>query len=157
MPGADANAWAMRGASTEDLAALLPLVRAYHAFEGIELEEETRRRAVEGLLADRQLGGVWLTEDGSGAFGYIAICYGYSIELGGRDAFVDELFLRPSHRGRGIGRAVIGRVAAEAAAAGVLALHLEVSRDNERAKRLYGAAGFTSRERFHLMSLSLPS
>lgn len=146
----------LRPATPEDTGTLLPLMRAYHEFEGIEATDAERRATIEPLLAEQEnLGRVWLIETSGVTAGYIALCYGYSIEFGGRDAFVDEFFIVEAERGRGLGRRALEQVKREAARAGVRALHLEVARGNTAAKRFYGKAGFQSRERFHLMSCRL--
>ena len=98
------------------------------------------------------MGRIWLICSESQPVGYIAICIGYSIEFAGRDAFIDEMFIVPEQRAKGIGKAALGLVKSEAASLGIRALHLEVARTNERAKRLYASAGFVARERFFLMS-----
>ncbi|HEX7036974.1 MAG TPA: GNAT family N-acetyltransferase [Pseudomonadales bacterium] len=140
-------------AGPADEAALLPLVRAYHAFEEVELTDAQRRRALGPLLApDSSFGRIWLVRSAGRTVGYAALCFGYSIEFAGRDAFLDELFIEEAARGRGIGRAVLELVQQQCAALGIGALHLEVARDNVRARRLYEALGFDGRERFHLMS-----
>lgn len=135
---------------------LLPLVRAYHDFEDIDLGDPERRQAIVPLLQPASpLGRVWLIDRGASTVGYLAVCYGYSIEFAGRDGFVDELYIVPAARGLGIGRAVLEYVAEEERRAGVRALHLEVASENERARRLYRKAGFAGREQFHLMSRRL--
>ena len=146
----------LRLASIDDSGALLPLMRAYHEFEGIDATDPERLATIEPLLAGPDnFGQVWLIETAAGTVGYIALCYGYSIEFGGRDAFVDEFFIVEAERGRGLGRRALEQVRAEAAKAGVKALHLEVARANTMAKNFYEKVGFQSRERFHLMSCRL--
>jgi len=139
-------------ATENTFAQLLPWVRAYHEFESIELDDETREIVLRPLLGESPLGRVWLVFIAGEVVGYVAICFGYSIEFAGRDAFVDEMFIAEAHRGKGIGREVLSRVRAEASALGVRALHLEVARTNTRAQKVYAAAGFRARERFVLMS-----
>lgn len=137
------------------LEALLPYVAEYHAFEGIDMSGEARRGAVGRLLADPRLGEILaIAEDGPWV-GYIALTYGYSIEFQGRDAFIDELFIRAPFRGRGLGPRVLEAVKARAAAAGIGALHLEVDRTNHTARAVYGRLGFEARDRFSLMSVRL--
>jgi ribosomal protein S18 acetylase RimI-like enzyme len=50
---------------------------------------------------------------------------------------------------------VLEQVKAEARVLGIAALHLEVARDNARARQLYEKWGFGAREQFTLMSCSL--
>jgi ribosomal protein S18 acetylase RimI-like enzyme len=143
-------------AGAAQLAALLPLVRGYHEFERVTMSDAERAAALAPLLEPgSSLGRVWLVRQGDEVVGYAALTFGYSIEFRGRDAFVDELFLVAQARGRGIGSAVLDRVKAHAAALGLVALHLEVARDNLQARRLYERWGFAAREQFHMMSCCL--
>ncbi len=143
-------------ATQNDLQDLLNLVRAYHAFENIERSDEERTQALLPLLSDNaREGGVWLVHESGQAIGYIALCFGYSIELGGRDAFIDELFVAESHRGHGIGSAVLDAIKEIARESGIRALHLEVARNNARARSIYATKGFESRDKYHLMTRML--
>lgn len=143
-------------AAESDLGVLLPLVAAYHAFEQVDMTDAQRAAALAPLLRPQAPEGrVWLVRRRGEAVGYVAVCFGYSIEFRGRDAFLDELYIAEPFRGQGIGRAVVEQTKRLAAALGLRALHLEVTRDNERARKLYGSLGFEARTRFHLMSCSL--
>jgi ribosomal protein S18 acetylase RimI-like enzyme len=142
-------------AGPDDLERLLPLVAAYHAFEGIETDEAFRRRALVPLLAGTDLGAVWLIGPRDAPVGYIATGLGWSIELGGADAFIDELYLIPEARGQGLGEAALEHLSRELAARGVVALHLEVARENGGAQRFYARKGFQARERYFLMTRKL--
>ena len=139
-------------AGPDDVDALLPLVRAYHEFEHTHLSDAERAKALRPLLADESLGKIWLVCVDRRVVGYIALCWGYSIEFVGKDAFVDEFFIEEEWRGQGVGGAVLGQVCQYAAQLGVKALHLEVARDNQRARSVYEAQGFESRHQFHMMS-----
>jgi len=129
------------------------LVSEYHRLEGIASTPEARTGAVTDLLADHRLGCIWLVRTADSLVGYVAVCFGYSIEFGGRDAFIDEFYIRPEFRGRGIGTTALAMVCEKARKDGIAAVHLEVGQDNARAKSLYARAGFVSRDRFHLMTL----
>ncbi|MGF1642035.1 MAG: GNAT family N-acetyltransferase [Thiotrichales bacterium] len=97
----------------------------------------------------------WLICLGQRPIGYVVLDFGYTIEFGGRDAFIDELFLEEARRGFGYGRAALEVLVSEAAALGIKALHLEVAHSNEPARRLYRTLGFDDRTRFSLMSKRL--
>jgi len=142
----------LRVATPSDLSQLTGLIRAYHEFEGISSNSARVRSAVSPLLGNSELGRVWLINSAEHLAGYLAICFGYSIELGGRDAFVDEMYVSEPYRGQGIAARALRLVQAEAMRLGVVALHLEVSRGNEIAQRLYRKAGFVGREQYFLMS-----
>ena len=145
----------LRIAGVEDLDELIPFVRAYHEFEQVEQTDLERADTLRTLLADHSLGLVWLILAEGRVVGYIAICFGYSIEFMGKDAFVDEFFIHEAWRHRGIGQATLRVVNQQVVGMGVKALHLEVARDNPRAKAVYRALGFDDREQFQMMSIEL--
>ncbi|SHJ88706.1 GNAT family N-acetyltransferase [Halomonas caseinilytica] len=142
-------------AEPHHLDAVLELVRAFHAEEGVTLEEERRSEAVNTLLNARHYGYIFLIYAEEGLIGYLVVCFGYSIEFAGRDAFIDELYVIPEARGRGAGRAALTELSQTMQENGVVALHLEVERSNDRARCLYREIGFTPRDNYGLMSLSL--
>ena len=142
----------IRLARPEDLATLLPLVAAFHAEEGIESSEDQQRAAVGPLLEGIPYGAVYLIGPARAPVGYIIVTFSWSVEFGGMDGFVDELFIRPAVRGRGIASEVLIALPRTLAEAGIRALHLEVDRDNEPAQRLYTRARFQPRDRYMLMS-----
>ena len=145
----------LKPATDKDLNQLLPLVRAYHEFENVSQTDADRAATLRPLLLDESLGRIWLVSVDDRLIGYIALCFGYSIEFKGKDAFVDEFFIEPQWRGQGIGGLVLSAICEQAAALGVKGLHLEVARNNHRARALYAAHGFDSREQFHMMSRTL--
>jgi ribosomal protein S18 acetylase RimI-like enzyme len=145
----------LRQADTDRLEELEPLVAAYHEFEAIPSDQATRRAALCQLLGDSRLGAIWLVYEDDELAGYIALCRGFSIEFSGFDAFIDEFFLLPEFRGRGIGKRVLEEISEEAQRLDINALHLEVARDNAPARRLYRGAGFEAREKYVLMSRML--
>ena len=142
-------------ADRTDLDRLLPFVRDYHAFEEIQRSDDERRASLAPLLGENPLGRIWLIMEADELVGYIALCFGYSIEFGGRDAFVDEFFLSEGARGRGLGSRVLAAIRQTATELGIVALHLEVARSNSKARRFYETLGFTARDRYHLMSCRL--
>mmetsp|Transcript_6985 Transcript_6985/g.11259 ORF Transcript_6985/g.11259 Transcript_6985/m.11259 type:complete len:110 (-) Transcript_6985:2382-2711(-) len=87
--------------------------------------------------------------------GYIVVTFGWSVEFGGMDGFVDELYVRPGVRGRGIASEVLISLPRALAGAGLKALHLEVGAANENAARIYSRAGFRLRDGYHLMTRML--
>lgn len=145
---------ALRQVRPDELAQLTRLVEDYHAFEEIPPNPATPE-ILRPLLTGDTLGRVWFVEEDGAVIGYVALCFGYSIEFGGRDAFVDEVFIEAAHRGRGLGKAALEALREEARRMGIVALHLEVGKENPRARRLYEGVGFRVRARYDLMTLPL--
>jgi ribosomal protein S18 acetylase RimI-like enzyme len=130
-----------------DLGALLPLVEAFQREAGYATGDAALRDTLARLLREESAGRVLIAREGARAVGYAALCFGYSIEFRGRDAFVDELYVVPEARGGGLGRALLRALEAEARASGVHQLHLEVEQHNAAARRLYLAESFAANGR----------
>ena len=121
-------------------------------FDGLDYVEATAAKALQQLICSEQLGRIWLILLDGTAIGYTALTFGFSLEMGGRDAFIDELFLIEAARGKGIGKRVMHFLKTEAQKSGIQALHLVVNRHNEPAQRLYKMSGFQARQNFFLMT-----
>jgi diamine N-acetyltransferase len=135
-----------RLAADSDAAALLKFMKAYYAFDGHGFDEQKASVALTTLLRDPNLGRVWLILDSEVPVGYVVICFSYSLEWLGRDAFVDEFYLLPEYRGHGWGRRTMAFVEDAARSLNVRALHLEVVRQNAAALQVYRKLGFKDRE-----------
>ncbi|MEB3338525.1 MAG: GNAT family N-acetyltransferase [Leptolyngbyaceae bacterium] len=145
----------LQSASMADWEILLQLVQEFHQLEGVSLSEQQRATALKILIENVELGGIWLICCNSQIVGYIALCTGYSIEFSGKDAFIDEFYIRSDYRGKGLGRQALNQIKLLAKAQGLQALHLEVERSHFKAQRLYAQANFEVREKYVLMSVKL--
>jgi len=135
-----------RLAVESDADTLLEFMQAYYAFDGHGFDRNKARVALARLLRDGNLGLAWLILDGETPVGYVVLCFGYSLEWLGRDAFVDEFYLREEYRGHGWGRKTMAFVEDAARAAGIRAVHLEVVRQNTAALQIYTKMGFQERK-----------
>lgn len=125
--------------------ALIALFRACHDEDGQVLSvrfEAAVREIAQAQAQAEPLARAWFIRHGGKSVGYVVVTVGYSVEYGGRDGFIDDVYLIPEARGRGWGRQVIDFAVAEAARLGIRTLHLEVELNNDRAHALYQSAGF---------------
>lgn len=139
----------------DHLEKLLSLVASFHAEEGIASSEEDRRAGVSPLLDGIPHGCVYLIGPPRAPIGYIVITFGWSVEFGGLDAIIDELYIRPGVRGRGIASEALIALPRALASGGLRAIHLEVDKTNEKALKLYRRAGFAVRDNYLFMSKRL--
>lgn len=95
------------------------------------------RAFAEMMRSDTYLEGFFLC-DGERAGGYALLQKCYSREAGGMCLWIDEIYLRPAFRGRGLAREFF----AFAQTLGAARLRLEVEPDNVRAIALYRALGY---------------
>ena len=142
-------------AGAEHFDRLDPLVAAFHAEEGITLSAEARAAGIKPLLDGIPHGAAYLIGPPRAPIGYVIVTFGWSVEFGGMDGFVDEIFVRPGVRGRGVAGEVLLSLPRALASAGLKALHQEVAADNEVAQRLYARCGFSLRKGYHLMTRHL--
>ncbi len=131
----------LRFATLEDLEELMPRTRALNDHEGIDISDERLRAALRTLLASPELGGAWVIARDEHMVGYAIVTYGFDLEFDGRDAYLTELWVDPSHRGGGSATAALELLTCELAARGVHAVHLQVRPENP-AMRLYERQGF---------------
>ena len=131
-----------RVAKASDAELLLDFMQAYYAFDGHGYDREKARAALIALLQNSDFGCAWFILDGDSPVAYAVLCFGYSLEWLGRDAFVDEFYLREDYRGRGWGRAAMAFIGNEARRVGIRVLHLEVVQQNAKALELYRGLGF---------------
>ncbi|MEL7256525.1 MAG: GNAT family N-acetyltransferase [Pseudomonadota bacterium] len=142
-------------AKMDDLDRVLPLVAAFHAEEGVEQDDATRRAALVPLLEGSPHGCVYLAGPTRAPIGYVIVTFGWSVEFGGLDGFLDEIYIRPGVRGRGIGSEILISLPKTLAAAGMKAIHLEVNKDNAQARSVYEKMHFSPREKYMLMTRKL--
>jgi len=84
--------------------------------------------------------------DVDGPAGYSFLVPFWSNELGGLALVIDELFVAATHRSRGAASALLSRlIEGSPWSAGCVALLLETTPDNHRARRLYERHGFAGK------------
>ena len=130
-------------------------MRAYYLEDGHAFRDDRQLPALAALAGDEPFGRAWLVELGGRPVGYAVLSWAFSVEAGGREACVDELYLVPEARNRGFGSRVLALLEYEARALGVRRVFLEVERKN-RAIGLYRRAGYVDHGRFLMSKLLDP-
>lgn len=128
----------VRLAQPADADALVQLVREYCIEDHHEFREARVRSALSHLLEDDSFGLVWVI--GDPLAGYAVVTWGYSLESGGRDALLDEVYVR--ERGRGTGARLLRAAIDDAIARGMKRMFLETEAGNRGARRFYTRLGF---------------
>ena len=124
--------------------AVVALIDAYAADpmgNGKPLSDETRRALIPGL---RQLSTtmIFLAYQEGRAVG-IAVCFtGFSTFAARPLVNIHDLAVLPGHRGCGVVRRLMESVEQKARDLGYCKITLEVAENNEKARRMYRAAGF---------------
>jgi ribosomal protein S18 acetylase RimI-like enzyme len=139
---------AFKIAQRDDAERLLEFMREFYEHDRISFDEGVARAALDGIINDGSRGRVWLINLGGEPIGYAVLTLGYSLEFHGRDAFLDELYIREAHRGRGAGKQMLMVAEKACGELGASALHLEVGRENIRAQAFYRKVGFQDHDRY---------
>lgn len=132
----------LRRAVPADVDVLLPLIEEFYALDRHEFDPAALQACIAPLLIDDTAGQVWLIISDTGAVaGYAVLTWGYSLESGGREGLVDELFVR--ERSTGLGGRAFDELIEQARRAGCRVLFLETEAHNDRVRPFYARHGLT--------------
>ena len=130
-------------AQPADVPQLVELLGILFAQEAeLSPDPEKQRRALEIILSDASRARLYVARDGNTIVAMAALHFTTSTAEGGRVAWFEDCIVRPEHRRKGIGKALLEHVVAQARAEGALRVMLLTDGDNERAQALYRKAGF---------------
>ena len=141
---------ALRRATARDIPTIMIMMADFHSEDRLPWNQEETRRAVADLLANETYGVFWLIELRRESIGFLVLTFGFSLEFHGRDAFVDEFYIRPEFRSKGFGKKALDHATSYGGARGIRALHLEIE-PKSAVRRLYEREGFEDRG-YYLMS-----
>jgi GNAT superfamily N-acetyltransferase len=109
---------------------------------GIEASPETLARVLEVAITDMRRGFLMLARDGGRVVGVAYVATILSAEHCGPVAWLEELYVAPDCRERGIGTALVKAVLEQAGKAGMVAIDLEIDAGHKRVISLYQRLGF---------------
>jgi GNAT superfamily N-acetyltransferase len=103
----------VRGAAPQDVPTLLAMFRELAEYEHLEHElRATDERLHEGLFGEHPAARALIAEIDAQAVGYALFFPTFSTFLAAPGVWLEDLFVRPSRRGAGAGRALLAAVAA---------------------------------------------
>lgn len=139
----------IRPATPADRGEVVALLVAQMREHDIPLDEAGVGGAVDGALArpDRAAILVARIAESADAVGVAYLAYTWTLEHGGLSCWLEELYVIPPHRDRGIGRELLRAAIDHARSAGCAAMDLEVEESHDRAENLYRREGFAAHTR----------
>ena len=149
---------AIRAAPPSDVPQLLSLVRRYWEFEQIAGFQALRVELVlKQLLAEPRLGAAWVAEEDGRLAGYLIAVRVLSVEHQGLMAEIDELYVLPEARSRGVGGRLLAAAETALAAPGCVRLQLQLAAGNSEARAFYESRGYAARDADRLLDKALAS
>lgn len=129
-----------------DVSAWLKMMQDYYSEDGHSWHEDRQSGAVDMLVQGGVPASAWLIEQDEVLCGYVVLTISFSLETGGMDGFIDELYICPDFRNKGLGGKVLEFVHEEARQQGLKRIYLEVEKGNP-AIRLYKRSGYNDHNR----------
>ena len=125
-----------------DIEIITQMMRDFYEIDNYPMDVEVAKTLFQEFISNENLGKSWLIYSENEIVGYIILTFIFSFEYGGKIAFVDELFIKETARGKGIGKEAIQFIQREAPKLSLKLLYLEVEPHNENAQKLYLAHDF---------------
>jgi GNAT superfamily N-acetyltransferase len=146
----------IRAAAQGDIPQLLPLIRRYRESEGIAGFEALRLELLlKHLIGAPHSGAVLIAETDGRLVGYLVAVTMPSLEHQGLMAEIDEMFIVPEARARGVGRQLLASLEQALAARGCVRLQLQLGVANHGARAFYRRLGYEARAGYALYDKSL--
>lgn len=125
-----------------DIEIITQMMQDFYAIDNYPMDVEMAKTLFQEFISDEHLGKSWLIYSENEIVGYIILTFIFSFEYGGKIAFVDELFIKETARGKGFGKEAIQFIQQEVPKLSLKLLYLEVEPHNENAQKLYLAHDF---------------
>jgi ribosomal protein S18 acetylase RimI-like enzyme len=143
-PGGESDGIVVRRAGVEDAAVIARLLHDFNTeYDEPTPDVATLSERARQLLADGEMTVLLAGEE---PVGLALIRFRPSIWMEGPDTYLEELYVAPAVRGRGIGRALLEAAMDAAREAGAAHIELTTGETDTAARALYKSAGFTNRE-----------
>ena len=125
-----------------DISIITKMMQDFYAIDNYPMDVEVDKKLFQEFISNEHLGKSWLMYSENEIVGYIILTFIFSFEYGGKIAFLDELFIKETARGKGFGKEAIQFIQQEVPKLSLKLLYLEVEPHNENAQKLYLAHDF---------------
>ncbi len=136
------------------MAAVLPLFLDYLRFYDVPADEGRAREFIAQRLT-RGESAIFLAYDGGSPAGFTQLYPGFSSLDQARQWTLEDLFVTPAARNRGVARALLAAAEDLARATGAVRLILSTAVTNANAQRLYESAGWVRDDDFYVYARTL--
>lgn len=134
-------------AGVKQIPVILEMMEDFNSIYGYSFEKKISERNLNEFICNKSLGRLWIIDVDKNSVGYVVLSFGFSFEYRGKDAFIDEIFIKEEFRHMGIGTKTMEFIEIKAKEFQIRAIHMEVEKDNQKAKRLYLKQGYSGNKR----------
>jgi ribosomal protein S18 acetylase RimI-like enzyme len=120
--------------------------------DGEEMDSTKIEDTFFALTNDPEKGRILMIKTDNSIIGYAILVFCWNIEYGGKILIIDDLYIKPQWRNKGLASQFFYYLTKEYKSK-VVALKLEVSPSNSDAQRLYIRNGFTTAHNIHMMKM----
>jgi ribosomal protein S18 acetylase RimI-like enzyme len=129
------------------ISTITQMMQDFYAIDNYPMNIEVAKELFHEFISNEHLGKSWLIYYENEIVGYLILTFVFSFEYSGKIAFIDELFIKKTARGKGIGKEAIQFIQQEVPKLSLKLLYLEVEPHNENAQKLYLAHDFVIHNR----------
>ncbi|WZO97476.1 GNAT family N-acetyltransferase [Isosphaeraceae bacterium EP7] len=134
----------IRPARPEDIETLITMIRELAKYEALEHEVRATPELLNlHLFGERPFAEAWIAEAEGEVAGFVLFFHTFSTWRGLPGIYLEDLYVRPAHRGLGLGKALLARLATLALERGCGRLEWAVLDWNAPAIGFYQAMGAT--------------
>jgi GNAT superfamily N-acetyltransferase len=126
----------------EKQSVLCDLLLRQFAEHHIDVCDQELKKAIWAVLYNEDLGFFLMAKEDEDVVGMAYVSFNWTLEHCGKSAWLEELYVIPERRNRGVGRELLSAVIRRAKDRGCTAIDLEVDRSHAQAENLYRRAGF---------------
>ena len=132
----------LRPMTEEDRPVYLKMAHDFYRSEAVDhvIPDSYLEKTADEVLAGTPFASVFLFDDDGVTVGYALLLHGWSQEGGGSTIWVDELYVLPEFRGKGLGTAFFRELRQRYP--NTARFRLEIEPDNEKAQALYARMGY---------------
>lgn len=105
-------------------------------------KRDLQRIGLEMILKDASIGSIFVLKENDAIIGMVSILWSISTALGGKVAFLEDMIVSPSYRGKGGGRMLVEYAIAYAHKCECKRITLLTDSDNHAAHQFYQQLGF---------------
>ena len=144
----------IRRADYMDVDALVPLFDGYRQFYKWPSDEDLARKFLAARMrADECV--VFIADVDHRPVGFTLLYPSWTSTAAGRIFVLNDLYMKPEHRGTGAGRALLRQAADFGRAEGAIRLTLSTAIDNRTAQKVYEGMGWVRNTEFYSYNLTL--